>query len=436
MKAQLIAKTTDLAYITDVNKAVDNLISAIEEDRRTDTKDCIGILEEITANPNSTNNMYLLGGKLAGVCYAADGYFSDAIQNVNKAINRANNTSMSGHHSVFEHSYMTILFTDIPKLMAMLLNSTEMYTTSEKSARYTKMNPSSDLELELYNKWRDKLTDIIQHKYSMFDEKAAQKLAQENARYMISVFTPTIMVYTVSYRQACYLIDWLDQLIGSTDNMAGMFNKLVHRYAIELKESLAGVLGEKMLSDNKNRYFEFLPMQTNHPNFIERETIADVYSINYNMSFAGLAQAQRHRTLHYEMVFDGDNDAEYGFYVPKIILSGGDALTAEWLSDMDDVSMNYPQGTLVNVNEQGLAKNFFLKCKERLCGRAQLEIMNNTIETMERFIAAQNGLSTENKKKLSDMTQDNMVIPRCKFNDFTCKEGCVWGPSKSMYRDI
>ena len=45
------------------------------------------------------------------------------------------------------------LFKNLPKIIAMLLNSLGMYATSEKSARYTIMKPETELEETLYNKW-------------------------------------------------------------------------------------------------------------------------------------------------------------------------------------------------------------------------------------------------------------------------------------------
>ena len=44
-------------------------------------------------------------------------------------------------------------------------------------------------------------------------ETQVGKLAQENARYMISVFTPTTMEYTVSFRQLFLIIDYFEKLI-------------------------------------------------------------------------------------------------------------------------------------------------------------------------------------------------------------------------------
>ena len=80
-----------------------------------------------------------LGGKLAGICYMPDNFEKLNNEDINKTVNRAKRTMESGHHSVFEHYYITLYLENIPKLFAMLLNNEKVYTTSEKSARYTKM---------------------------------------------------------------------------------------------------------------------------------------------------------------------------------------------------------------------------------------------------------------------------------------------------------
>ena len=73
----------------------------------------------------------------------------------------------------------------------MILNNEKVYNTSEKSARYTKMQPSKE-EKELYEKWIEIYKEIcISAKISKNRrKKGSEKLAQENARYLISVFTP------------------------------------------------------------------------------------------------------------------------------------------------------------------------------------------------------------------------------------------------------
>ena len=41
---------------------------------------------------------------------------------------------------------------------------------------------------------------------------------------------------------------------------------------------------------------------------------------------------------------------------------------------------------LVKVNERGTWENFVLKCTERLCGAAQLEIMDQTKLILDKYI--------------------------------------------------
>ena len=114
----------------------------------------IALTNEVnTTDKVDDSHLFIYGGKAAGVCYMPEDYFDGKIQNEATATKRAIGTCSSGHHSVFEHGSLSLQISGIPKIMAMLLNSTEQYSTSEKSARYTVMRPETQLETDIYDKW-------------------------------------------------------------------------------------------------------------------------------------------------------------------------------------------------------------------------------------------------------------------------------------------
>ena len=122
------------------------------------------------------------GGKSAGICYMPDDIEALFSEPEEKTIRRANMTLNSGHHSVFDHSSYNLALEGIPKILAMILNNEGMYTTSEKSARYTKMQPSEQ-EKNVYEKRIEIYKKEISKVYPQIDEKKVKKLAQEKARY-------------------------------------------------------------------------------------------------------------------------------------------------------------------------------------------------------------------------------------------------------------
>lgn len=455
-------------------------------------------IEDLENNTNS--DLTLLAGKAAGVCYMPDDYFENGVQNEEKALARATSTSKSGHHSVYDHGQITLVVTT-NKMMAMILNSLGVYATSEKSARYTKMQPETELELELYNKWTDKIQELIIEKYPDTDDDIlntrlckklgidktvliknnkisvslnnfdhlcnedklldvynilaelkksdtlpSRKLAMENARYMISVFTPTTMLYTMSFRQMHLIIDYLYKLEVNCKDLLDNFSTKLYNYCKELREEFERVLGEQRIYENKNQYIRFLEYQhksdlvgiTNRKKLAvvedeetrlkmltkgKKEVIGDSYTLVYGGSLAMLAQAQRHRTIRYTMYLK--EAGQFGFYIPPILRNT--ELAKEWTEDIKSVAYCIPQGTMVRITEQGIFEDFVLKCKERLCGRAQLEIANITKENMEKFIDNCDNLSGLNQLLLDSVTSDDEVIPRCMFSDFRCTEGCKWG---------
>ena len=167
---------------------------------------------------------------------------------------RISRTMGSGHHSVFEHVYVSLHLENIPKLFAMVLNNEKVYVTSEKSARYTKM-VATPKEQALYEKWIDIFEKKIRERYPdntgfMTDQKV-KKLAQENARYLISVKTPTTMVYTVSYRQLNYICKWMMDELKNPQSKYILIHDTFDEFVKFIKSK--NLLDERLMNDGKFR---------------------------------------------------------------------------------------------------------------------------------------------------------------------------------------
>lgn len=357
-------------------------------------------------------------GKSAGICYLPDTVETLFAEAPEKTQRRADGNIKSGHHSVFGHPTYNLCLEGIPKILAMILNNEKIYNTSEKSARYTHMEPSPQ-EKELYEKWIEIFKEQILTQYPKFEDKRALKLAQENARYLISVFTPaTVMEYTVNFGQLNYIINWAKDYIKNAEE---------NTFSIKLKETFKEFLAampdleiEGLDSRNKNRNFSLFAQRKNR-----NEEFGENYSVTYLASFAQLAQAQRHRTLSYEMTLLD----EPKYYVPPIIAETN--LEKEWLKDISSLKEFFPQGMLVQVNERGTIENFVLKCMERLCGFSQLEIMQETKNIMNKYLEA-----TKDKPELYQYLLPYSRGARCTFPGWKCDSPCVFGGYGAMIRNI
>ena len=357
-------------------------------------------------------------GKSAGICYLPDTVETLFAEAPEKTQRRADGNIKSGHHSVFGHPTYNLSLEGIPKILAMILNNEKIYNTSEKSARYTHMEPSPQ-EKELYEKWIEIFKEQILTQYPKFEDKRALKLAQENARYLISVFTPaTVMEYTVNFGQLNYIINWAKDYIKNAEE---------NTFSIKLKETFKEFLAampdleiEGLDSRNKNRNFSLFAQRKNR-----NEEFGENYSVTYLASFAQLAQAQRHRTLSYEITLLD----EPKYYVPPII--AGTNLEKEWLKDISSLKEFFPQGMLVQVNERGTIENFVLKCMERLCGFSQLEIMQETKNIMNKYLEA-----TKDKPELYQYLLPYSRGARCTFPGWKCDSPCVFGGYGAMIRNI
>ena len=386
------------------------------------------------------DDMVKIAGKAAGICYMPDDYLSNGIQNSSAAFKRAENTANSGHYSTYEHGHVTFII-ETNKMMAMILNNMRLYCTSEKSARYTAMKPETILEQEMYDKWTTKFEKIISGLYSdIKSEKDIHKLAMENARYMISVFTPTVLEYTIPFNRAVLMVGWLKDIAGEIKSTGKFdekgsedFYQRLYSDCIELSCLIAQEIGityeDPILTDHKDVRPEFLIYDYEEIRS-SNEHFGDMYTTTYKGSFAMLAQAHRHRTLQYVAYIPDIIHREV--YIPEIIRNTPHEI--EWENDAKKLINKgiMIQGVLLHIREQGSFKDFVLKCKERLCSRAQLEICRNTEITLHKFIFTSKLLCKSNKELLTSIIDPHIdakseIVPRCGFKGYTCKEPCSLG---------
>lgn len=390
---------------------------------------------EIRLIPTSSKNKYdldkalILGGYFAGECYSKDGFSALEKEPIERTRGRINQTLGMGHQSPYEHTHVTMELLKTPKILAMLLNNEKQYITSEKSARYTKIEVGSTSlkEIKLYEKWTKILSDLIAKRYGdQFDEKKIDKLARENARYFISIFTKTQMIHTIPLAQINRIYAFAEKFMkDNKDALEGSFEKRLIPILEDFMKQLRKVnlIDDRFLKNEKERCFSLISDDVCR----REEYFGDVYSINYKGSFAELAHAHRHRTLSYQMSFLD----KFEVFVPPILKDKKD-LIKEWHSDMKIVSDVFPQGQLVMINERGTYENLILKSKERLCSAVQLEIMQQTFKTLKRY-------SLELKKSghyLKDDIKDYLHGSRCTSGHYKCLAPCKWAEGINLTRVI
>ncbi len=372
-------------------------------------------LKAITAGMKTREEWLAFSRACGRVCYT-DKDFDMVLQEEDKS-GLIERTLKSGHHSLFEHINLTFYLSGIPKILGMILNNERQYATSEKSARYTQMSGLPEEQKQLYDKWMAKLIPLIAGVYPKMadeDQRAIniKKLAQENARYMTSVFTPTKMVHTLNLRQLNFIMVRLGGYAGAKRNAETEFERRIAGAVPEFLDQL----GDYRIEGLENQTDRHLSMF----NFEDwNETFADVYSTSYVLSFAGLAQAQRHRTIAYNMKMqEGPTPT---FFVPPIVETN--EIAGEWLADLKGVAKtDYPQAQLVEVRERGLLEDFRSKCILRLCGHAQQEIMTNTYETAQRY--------AEHVPAVA-----NWMGSKCS-QGMKCASPCVWGSKRALERIV
>ncbi len=368
-----------------------------------------------TGNMKTLEEMLKFSQNCARVCYSKEDYADIEKEPLNMEL--IERMIKSGHHSVFEHINLTFYIKGIPKILAMILNNEKQYATSEKSARYTQMSDIKPEQKEKYDKWMEILIPEIGRvfprlKDSEEREKSIKKLAQENARYMTSVFTPTKMVHTVNLRQLNFLIYEFERFREKSQRNS--FNNYLSFYMERFLDQV-NWLKVDGLENQTRRKLSFLSDR------IVEEKFGEAYSTSYLMSFAGLAQAHRHRTINYNISGGTELEAPLGFFIPDIIPRH---LRAEWIMDLREIAeSDFPQAQLVRVNERGIKEDFISKMTLRLCGHAQYEIMENTLETALNY--------AEHDQEIKEMLSTGK--PQCTPNG--CR-GCHWGNRYGINRIV
>lgn len=393
----------------------------------------VSILPNQFLNKDGTFNKeqaILLSGKIAGICYDKEGFSHLEKETPEKTMKRVNMTLDNGHHSVYDHLTINFNIQNIPKILSMVLNNEHQYTTSEKSARYTPITRKensiiTETEEVLYNKWLDIFKNKIKEKYQdTFNNSKIQKLAQENARYLVTVFMPTDLIYSTTLRQINYLASWMHQYINTHHKEIPFENKLsdsMQEFLTSLEK--LNVLEKRLMTNDKNRKLSLFGKDL----LSKKEYFGDVYCTTYKGSFAFLAQAQRHRTLDYQIELLPQKE----YFIPPIIEDDKN-LVKEWLEDINTVKDITPQGELILINEVGKYEDFILKCKERICTCAQLEIMQQTRKTLLEYKKALEDGSHPLAKDIIKYTRG----ARCTFPDFKCQSDCCFKEGKTLTRKI
>lgn len=345
----------------------------------------------------------------------------------------------------------------------MILNNEKQYTADERSLRYTEVEPNgyiTERETALYNKWLNILEKVIKDKMGEFyiktskSEKLANsaihKLAQENARYMVSVFMPTTITYTVPWIQINKIMTYMQNIISSPENeleklMVPYFKEFINNL-IELDVAITkkGVYDlvysneelkqralkshpeietykgndELLYKNNKDVNLSLFANRNEFTGIKDSNEFGHNISFNNKESWACLAQEQRHRTINCEMLVPDKFEA----FIPPII-KDNESLKAMWLQDIKSVQNVYPQGQLLLVNRCMTVKNCLkYVAQERCCDRAQLEIERVYLDDI--IPKTYEGLKNNGYDALADKVKPYVKKLRCSFPGYHCPGVC------------
>ena len=367
--------------------------------------------------------------KIGGICYNKEGLRASLKEPVETTDKRITLTTSMEHQSIYEHINIGLYIEDIPKIMCMLLNNEHQYATSERSLRYTPIKKGaasiSPKEVELYFKWMDILRNEIKEKYGKYyNDSKIETIAQENSRFMITMFINSEMVHTIPLVQINRIVAFMKKYI--TEEKESQFKTRIVPYMQDVIDELKrlNILDDRLLSNRKNRELSLFGKNLKD----KKDEFGEVYSALYKETCIGIAQAQRHRTLYYQIEFDETNKE---YFVPPII-EDNKKLKEEWLKDLESVKDLFPMAEQLYVYEKGTYDNFKLKLKERLCSACQVEVMSITKKTLDKYLKA---LSKDSKVLYEDLLKYSKG-GRCTFPDYECLRPCNFPEGINLTRKI
>lgn len=346
-----------------------------------------------------------ISGKSAGMCYCNDD-FNKILDNNDGAKTRFRRVVSTHHHSIAEHAHIEVVITGISKVLAMVLNNQQCYATSEKSGRYTQMTGNTEAEKKAYDKWYKILFDELMKNDTIIaqkdaGEKTADKLAKENARYLLGIFSPIVsMCYTCSLMQWTYLAQWMREAIEdmkkdiTTSHQS--YIKNLSREFQEFSECIenSGLYIPELVNRKHRKIDTFIGTSHiyneagDYPSRygIDVDTTDEVIVARFQTSFAALAQLQRHRTTKFYMSVCSEigtisetrfhNDERYSF-IPEIVPH---TMKMDWLHDRTEI-ISASDDIVLLIGDKIACKmittfdNFKSIMMERCCGRAQFETM-------------------------------------------------------------
>jgi len=330
------------------------------------------------------------------------------------------------------------------------------YSADERSLRYTEVKPNdyiSEEEAMAYEKWIKIFIKILVDRYydffRMFNRakteeltakktfSAIKKMAQENARYLVSVFMPTTLTYTVPLAQINKICVYMQRIIDEPQNEFEEllvpdlkdFIKQLRELDVVVTEHDAHIYAPTLKTPDTDNFLYKNNKDLNLSLFSERRKFSGInlsneygvnFSYNMDISFASLAQFHRHRTISYEMKTPTLIDTKC--YIP-LLIKGNSELEKEWLQDFTKVNKYYPQGRLVRVNAKGSLEYLVNYVgKERACDRAFLE--TEDVFTNQMLPEIYEGLLKEGKIELANELKPYIGKLRCMYPDYTCPGPC------------
>ncbi len=332
----------------------------------------------------------------------------------------------SGHHTVFQHSHITMKISGISRhLIWRLLHSHNFYSSEQVSQRYAKVSEDSfyyptaewkEFYLERFREY-EKLSELlekpIREVLPKFQKKSAKKKAMEIARYVLPQGVTAYMYHTVNLITLFRYIS-VSQDFPEATKEAKEFGELLEKRVLELDSDLKSLVefvkrekwefpevnleGDEVYDIVGNLDFQ---ISANYGGVLRSSQLlhdsgmVGGFSSKSKISLSADAQNQRHRrSLGVRPLLEKDFREE--FYIPKILsgeildfyLEAHQKIYKFFKSQVAKIGFEeaiyaLPNSHLISVFERTDWSSYHHKAQMRLCYNAQEEIFDMTYRQVE-----------------------------------------------------
>lgn len=273
----------------------------------------------------------------------------------------------------------TILFENIPKILAMLLNKEGVLSIPNPAEKTDQLTGEDRF---VYTEWLHTFRHLFKRNHQTMESAEIEFLARKNAEYLLSVFTPITVVCSISTKQLGHIVGYFKSF--TDEGYKGDFYAALRKHMLLFLKKIEHLDINGLICDNK-----IVEPLINNNEFGHNECFSEVFSTTYLGSYAQLYELQ---SLNSGLSYTSCSTVLPEFYTPQILFHDKE-LVMNWLWEMKRSSVICPQGKCIMISERGTYENFILKANRCFTQASLPEASIQTNKTLQIYLECTEGFN-------------------------------------------